>query len=167
MRSRANLVLVAALVLSACAARIPVEDGQPVSVNALHVEDRDTALVAALSQGAAYWEVCGVHFAADRTTAAHVIDVEIVDVLPDEHAGEWYTDGVWTRMRLSRSELIQCKGAELPNAIAHEFGHAFGLVHLDGSAVMNATIQPHTELTTLDREAFRAATGRSCSESIR
>lgn len=156
--------LVAALSLCAfgCFARVPVEDGRPLFVNAMHVEDRDAQLLASLPIGAAYWEACGARFVTDRASAAYVIDVELVDDLPSNHAGEWYTDGVWTRMRLSRAVLNSFNEEWRASAIAHEFGHAFGLEHLGADAVMSAPLEGHPELTAVDRAAFRALTGRAC-----
>jgi Zn-dependent protease with chaperone function len=147
--------------LAGCLGRVPAEDGRPVFLNVVPPR-LDERIVDALPRAAAYWELCGIRFALERAPAAHMIDVEVVERLPGHIAGDWYTDGLWTRVRLASAELRNLDDVALRTAIAHELGHAFGLDHVEGEAVMAAPLQVHASLQVPDVVAFRALTGRAC-----
>ena len=164
MRSRVNLIAV--LLLGGCFSYVPV-DGQPVFLNVVRAQPaRDQALLAALPVGGAYWAPCSVKLAETRESATHVLDVEIVDSLPSDHAGELYTDGLRTRLRFDGSMLSTFDSMRVQTTVAHELGHAFGLEHVETDAVMYSPIQEHATLTLPDLVAFRQYTGHACAAPI-
>lgn len=99
--------------------------------------------IEAAEQAAAVWAPAGVNFVTSGEHALHTVRVELSADLPANLSGRF----------MPRAPFVVEVRTNDPIVLAHELGHALGLKHVEGCAVMSAPACSPT-LTAADFDEF-------------
>ncbi|MEA2493016.1 MAG: Matrixin [Thermoleophilaceae bacterium] len=138
MRSRLFLVAVVVTLVVPSAARAttyPQYYGSPK----ITYYERDKDFSAAVAEGARMWNALGTPIKLTRVRSMARADIR-VKVEPTLHVPGKDVSGLGGPgiVFLSREELRTAATVQVAHTVAHEFGHALGLPHLKGCAVMTS-----------------------------